>query len=74
MKLFTVTTCWLSSRNFFEGGKIYCYANFSIVFRPNFGGQLPHGGTPVEESQHVSEKFKSSVSRGEKRQAAICIL
>ena len=39
---------WLSSRIFFlGGGKIYCYANFfryanfSIVFGPNFGG----GGT-----------------------------
>ena len=38
-----------------------CYANFSIVFGPNFGGgkvseggKLPHGGEPpppVEESQ-----------------------
>ena len=42
--------CWLSSRNFFRGGKIYCYANlfsyanFSFVFGPNFGGgKLPQG-------------------------------
>ena len=53
---------WLSSRNFFQGGKIYCYANFfcyAIVFRPNFregqkfsGGQTASGGRPpVEESQ-----------------------
>ena len=30
---------WLSSRNFFRGDKIYCYANFfcyAIVFGPNF--------------------------------------
>ena len=42
---------WLSSRNFFRVGKIYCYANFfhyanfSIVFGPNFGGgQTASGG------------------------------
>ena len=29
---------WLSSRNLFRGGKIYCYANFSIVL-DNFWGQ-----------------------------------
>ena len=35
---------WLSSKNVFQGGKIYCYANlfcyanFSVVFGPNFGG------------------------------------
>ena len=32
-------TVWLSPRNFFQGGKIYCYANvycYSIVFGPNF--------------------------------------
>ena len=48
----------LSSRNFFQEGKIYCYANFfgyanfSIVFGPNFRGQkspgeLPQGVPPV---------------------------
>ena len=47
---------WLSSRNFFRGGKIYCYANFycySIIFGPNFregrkfsGGQTASGGAP----------------------------
>ena len=59
---------WLSSRKFFQGGKIYyyansfSYANFSIVFRPSFGGgqkslrrsELPQGDAPcplVEESQ-----------------------
>ena len=51
---------------FFQGGEIYCYANlfcyanFSIVFGPNFrgtkstGGKLPQGAPPVppvEESQ-----------------------
>ena len=47
----------------FFGGKIYCYANFSIVFRPNFRGakvsegeKLPQAGhllspPPIEESQ-----------------------
>ena len=36
---------WLSSRNFFRGSKIYCYANFfcyancSLVFGPNFRGR-----------------------------------
>ena len=50
---------WLSSRNFFEGGKIYCYANFfcydnfSIVFGLNFKGQksprgeLSQGAPPL---------------------------
>ena len=44
---------WLSSRNFFRVGKIYCYAiffhyaKFSIVFGPNFrGGQTASGGRP----------------------------
>ena len=41
---------WLSSRNFFQGGKIYCYANFycyAIVFGPNFReGQKFSGGRP----------------------------
>ena len=46
----------------FQGGKIYCYANFSIVFRPNFGGGVL--GVPMEESQKnwcktVVEKNKS---------------
>ena len=46
---------WLSSRNFFKGGKIYC-ANFycyAIVFGPNFregqkfsGGNCLRGGAP----------------------------
>ena len=43
--------CRLSSRKFFQGGKIYsyanffCYANFSIVFGPNFGGaEVCEGG------------------------------
>ena len=50
----STVTNWLSSRNFFQGGKIYCYANFycySIVFGPNFreerkfsGGQTSSGG------------------------------
>ena len=48
---------------FFRGGKIYCcasffcYANFSIVFGPNFGGSLRGGQTvwghppsPMDES------------------------
>ena len=59
------TTCWLSSWNFFKGGKIYCYANFFcyvIVYGPNFregqrfsGGQTASGGRPppVEESQYA---------------------
>ena len=41
----------LSSRNFFKGGKIYCYANsfcyanFSIAFGPNFRGtKVSKGG------------------------------
>ena len=53
-------------QEFFSGGKIYCYENFfcyanlSIIFRPNFKGakvaegELPQGGSPcppVEESQ-----------------------
>ena len=50
--------CWLSFRNFFRGG-IYCYANFSIAFGPDFRGKSPRGklppgwGGPVEESQNV---------------------
>ena len=58
---------WLSSKIFFRGGKIYCYANFycySIVFGPNFrkgrkfsGGANCLGGAPlphpVEESQYL---------------------
>ena len=51
-------TWWLSSGNFFRGGKIYCYANFfcyAIVFGPNFrkgqkfsGGQTASdGGAPL---------------------------
>ena len=49
-------TQWLSSGNFFRGGKIYCYANFfcyAIVFGPNLkegqkflGGKLPQGEVP----------------------------
>ena len=55
---------WLSSRNFFRGGKINCYANFycyAIVFGPNFREgqkfseeQTASGGAPcppVEQSQ-----------------------
>ena len=50
-------------QEFFQGGaKFFCYANFSIVFGPNFrgnkslqeGGKLPQGRRPlppVEESQ-----------------------
>ena len=47
---------------FSGGGKIYCfsnfycYANFSIIFGPNFTGDKGlaggGGGAPVEESQH----------------------
>ena len=49
---------------FLGGGKIYCYANFSIVFGPNFkganspGGQLPQGGAPpVQKSQRLLKKI-----------------
>ena len=55
---------FLSGIFFEEGGKIYCcanffcYANFSIIFGPNFrGAKVSEGGTasggapPVEESQ-----------------------
>ena len=54
---------WLSSRNFFQGGKIYCYANFScyaIVFGPNFregqkfsGGQTASGGRAGDTSVQI---------------------
>ena len=44
-----------SQEFFWEGGKTYCYANFycyaniSIVFRPNFGGEakVPEGVAPT---------------------------
>ena len=46
----TYVIYWLSSGNFFQGGKIYCYANFfcyAIVFGPNFRkGQNFSGGQP----------------------------
>ena len=57
---------WLSSRTFFRG-KIYCYANFSIVFGPNFRGgslrgkKLPQRAPPclpVEESQSLDRLNK----------------
>ena len=45
---------------FFGGDKIYCYANFSIVFEANFGGQVSERGggklPPVEESQNNKTK------------------
>ena len=34
---------WLSSRNFVRGDKLYCYANFSIVFRPNLRSHRGEG-------------------------------
>ena len=44
---------WLSSRDFFLGGKIscytsfFCYANFSVVFGPSFGrGEETASGVP----------------------------
>ena len=53
-----------SSRNFFQGGggancyaNFFCYANFSVVFGPNFGegelleGEAPPSPLPVEVSQ-----------------------
>ena len=54
------------SLEFFQGGKIYCYANFycySIVFRPNFrevqkfsrGGQTALGGTPLWEKASIQK-------------------
>ena len=62
---------WLSSRNFFQGGKIYCYANFfcyAIVFGPNFKKGRKFSGwanclrgappcPPVEESQLLFNIF-----------------
>ena len=62
---------WLSSRKFFQGVKIYCYANFfcyanfSIVFGPNFrrakvseGGKLPQCRPLPPPPPHV-EKSQS---------------
>ena len=65
---------WLSSTTFLEGGiywhaNFYCYANFSIVFRPNFkgeksggGGELLYGALPslVVESQLLMSHDNSS--------------
>ena len=64
-------------QKFFSGGKIhcyanfFCYANFSIVFEPNFGGgqkslrgQNARGGapcSPVEESQNEVEESQNEV-------------
>ena len=64
--MFLVVLClnvyydWLSFRNFFTGGggKIYCYANFSVVSDQISGGRakVHEGATclrgPVEESQY----------------------
>ena len=62
---------------FFSGGGIYChsnfycYANFSIVFEPNFGGakvseggKLLEGGTPASprERKPVSQRYLMSPS------------
>ena len=63
---------WLSSRNFFQGGKIYCYANFfcyAIVFGPNFregqkflGGQTASGGCPPAPLWKKARVERSRVS------------
>ena len=58
-----IIECWLSSRNSFfgGGGKIYCYtnlyccANSSILFGPNFGGVSEGaGGAPCPLQSNVS--------------------
>ena len=51
-----------------EGGRIYSYANFFIVFGPNFrggGGKLLQGAPPVEENQGLYHDFLRT-SHGEK--------
>ena len=62
-----MSSTWLSPR-IFQGGKIYCYANFSIVFGPNFGEgtKISEGGVlppppppPMEESQLSSFRYHS---------------
>ena len=52
--------CWLSSRNFFRG--IYCYANFSIVFGPNFKGRKVLEGTPCPPVEARVLRNKLTVS------------
>ena len=50
-----MTTVGFLPGTFFQGGKIYCYANFSIVLGPDFMGEakvsegvgkLPQGSAP----------------------------
>ena len=57
-----LSTNWLSSRNF-SGGKIYCYANFSIVFGPNFGVQksLKGGGGQSQQLGLLSFMFLTQI-------------
>ena len=58
-------------QEFFAGCKIYCYANFSIVFGPNvMGGKslrrellqgAPHVPSPVDESQPLRFPLSSKI-------------
>ena len=62
--LWSAVSGWLSSRNFFQGGKLYCYANFychSIVFGPNFReGQKFSGGNCLRGTPPAPPRKKAS--------------